>query len=136
MTLLAIELSSLKPDAYLPIITQTLEAVESHLYIVIFLTPDLLPKLDSPAKRAGLFHPLQDLISALYICTASKTEIPCDIIFSDWCGYDLAAETWEYSILSLPDCIFEFWSEVDYSFTRNCESVTQVNNVCTDNNLS
>src|SRR5271154_2641752 len=77
MTLLAIELSSLKPDAYIPIIIQTLQTVESRLYIVVFLTPDFLPKLDSPAKRAGLFHPLQELISALYICTASKTETPC-----------------------------------------------------------
>ena len=103
MTALAIELGSFSCEAYLPIITQTLQNVDSQLYIVIFLSPSFLPKLDTPAKRAGVCKPLQDLISALYVCTASRTEISCDIIFSDWCGYSLENEIWEYSVLSIPE---------------------------------
>jgi hypothetical protein len=105
MTLLAIELGSLDPEPYIPIINQALNAVESHLYIVVFLSPELLPKLDSPAKRAGHWQPLQQLISALYVSTASKQEIECEIIFGDWCGYRLEDEVWEYTILNIPECI-------------------------------
>src|SRR5437762_789141 len=105
MTLLAIELGSLNSDIYIPIIKESLENVDSQLYIAIFLTPELLSKLDSPAKRAGRCQLLQELISALYVCTAAKPEISCDIIFSDWCGYPLAEEIWEYSLLSIPECI-------------------------------
>ena len=104
MTLLAIELGSLNSEIYIPIIKQTLQNVDSQLYIVIFLTPELLSKLNSPAKRAGRCQRLQELISALYVCTATKREISCDIIFADWCGYSLPEETWEYSILSIPEC--------------------------------
>ena len=104
MTLLAIELGSLHSEIYTPIIKQTLQNVDSQLYIVIFLTPELLSKLNSPAKRAGRCQRLQELISALYVCTAAKSEISCDIIFTDWCGYSLADETWEYSTLSIPEC--------------------------------
>src|SRR5947207_14336486 len=98
MTLLAIELCSLNSDIYVPIIKETLKNVDAQLYVVIFLTPELLSKLDSSAKRAARFQVLRELISALYICTAAKPEISCDIIFSDWCGYSLAEEIWEYNI--------------------------------------
>src|SRR5437773_9319560 len=101
MTLLAIELGSLNPETYIPIIIQALQDVESHLYIVIFLTRELLTKLDSPAKRAGRSQHLQELISAFYVCTASRMEILCDVIFADWCGYSLAGETWEYTTLMI-----------------------------------
>ena len=103
MMLLAIELGSLNPEPYIPIIIQTLRNVNSHLYIVIFLTRKLLPKLDSPAKRAGRSQHLQELISAFYVCTASRMEISCDIVFADWCGYSLAGETWEYTTLNIPE---------------------------------
>jgi len=108
MTLLAIELGSLNPEPYIPIINQALNTVESHLYIVVFLSSELLPKLDSSAKRAGHWQPLQQLISVLYVSTASKQEIQCDIIFADWCGYQLEDEIWEYSILNIPECKIPF----------------------------
>lgn len=102
--LLAIELGSLNSEIYIPIIKETLQNVDAQLYIVIFLTPELLSKLNSPAKRAGRCQRLQELISAFYVCTAAKTKISCDIIFADWCGYSLTEETWEYDILSIPEC--------------------------------
>jgi len=106
MTLLAIELGSLKPEPYLPILQQTLNTIKSkRLYIVILLAPELLMKLDTPAKRVGRFKPLQSLISALYVCTAAKPEVNCDIVFADWCGYSLSEEKWNYSVLSLPECL-------------------------------
>lgn len=104
MTLLAIEVGSFNAEAYIPIIKQTLQNVDSQLYVVIFLSPELLSKLDTPAKRAGQCKPLQTLISELYICTASKMEISCDIIFANWCGYSLEDEIWEYSVLNIPEC--------------------------------
>jgi len=112
MTLLAIELGSLNPDPYVPIITQALETVESHLYIVIFLSPELLPKLNSPAKRAGQWQPLQQLISTLYVSTASKPDIFYDIMFADWCGYQLEDEGWEYSALNIPECMVPLLQEL------------------------
>ena len=105
MTLLAIELGSLNPEPYIPIIAQALQTVESHLYVVIFLSPELLPKLNSPAKRAGQWQPLQQLISTLYVSTASKPHVFCDIIFADWCGYQFEDEVWEYSVLNIPECM-------------------------------
>jgi hypothetical protein len=105
MALLAIELGSLNPEPYIPIITQALQAVESHLYVVIFLSPELLPKLNSPAKRAGQWQPLQQLISTLYVSTASKPDVFCDVIFADWCRYQLEDEFWEYSVLNIPECM-------------------------------
>src|SRR5271155_2200877 len=105
MTLLAIEMGSLNPEPYIPIITQALQTVESHLYIVIFLSPELLPKLNSPTKRARQWQPLQQLISTFYVSTASKLEVFCDILFADWCGYQLEDEVWEYSILNIPECM-------------------------------
>jgi hypothetical protein len=102
--LLAIELGSLNSEIYVPTIKQNIQNADAQLYIVIFLAPELLSKLNSPAKRAGRYQHLQELISALYVCTAAKTEMSCDIIFADWCGYSLAEETWEYSILSIPEC--------------------------------
>jgi len=105
MTLLAIELGSLNPEPYIPIITQALETVESCLHIVIFLSPKLAPTLDSPAKRAAQWEPLQQLISTLYVSTVSKPSF-CDIIFADWCGYHLEDQVWEYSLLNIPECKF------------------------------
>jgi hypothetical protein len=105
MTLLAIELGSLNPESYIPIITQALQTVELHLYVVIFLSPEIVPKLNSPAKRAEQWQPLQQLISTLYVSTASKADVFCDIIFADWCGYRLEDETWEHSILNIPECM-------------------------------
>jgi len=105
MTLLAIELGSLKPEPYIPIITQALQTVESHLYIVIFLSPELVSTLDSPSKRAGQWQPLQQLISTLYVSTVSKP-IFCEIIFADWCGYQLGDKVWEYNLLNIPECKF------------------------------
>jgi hypothetical protein len=106
MTLLAIEGSSLTPEAYIPIIKQTLDNVESKsLYVVIYLTPELLSTLDSPAKRVGQYKHLQELLSALYVSTATQSGISCNIIFADWCGYALEEELWDYSILSIPECI-------------------------------
>lgn len=104
MTLLAIELGSLNPEPCIPILAQTLETLESkRLYVVIYLTPELLTKLNTPAKRVGRYQALQALISALYVCTASKPTVNCDIIFADWCGYALEEEEWDYSILSIPE---------------------------------
>ena len=103
MTLLAIELVSLNPESCFPIIKQALHTVELHLYIVVFLSPELLQRLDSPAKRAGLWDPLQRLISALYVSTASKPDVACDVIFADWCGYRLEDEMWEYRVLNVPE---------------------------------
>ena len=104
MTLLAIEFESLNSEPYIPLITQILETVELRLYIVIYLCPELRSKLDSSAKRVGHYNTLQKLVSSLYICTASNTEASCDIVFADWCGYDLAGELWEYNALSIPEC--------------------------------
>jgi hypothetical protein len=105
MTVLAIELGSLNPEPYIPIITHALQTVESNLYVVIFLSPELIPKLNSPAKRAGQWQPLQQLISTLYVSTASKPDVFCDVIFADWCGYQLEDEFWEYSVLNIPECV-------------------------------
>jgi len=105
MTLLAIELSSLKPEPYFPILEQTLSNIESKtLNVVIFLTSELLSKLDTPAKRVARYKPLQAFISSFYVYTAANREINCDIIFADWCGYPLEEEEWDYTILSLPEC--------------------------------
>jgi len=106
MTLLAIELGSLNLEPYIPIITQALQTVESHLYVVIFLYPEFVPNLNSPAKRAGQWQPLQQLISTLYVSTASKPDVFCDILIADWCGYQLENEIWEYSVLNIPECMF------------------------------
>ena len=104
MTLLAIEVGSLKPEEYIPILEQILETLESkRLCVVIYLTPELLTQLDTPAKRVGRYQALQALISALYVCTASKSTVNCDIIFADWCGYALEEEEWDYTILSIPE---------------------------------
>jgi hypothetical protein len=105
MTLLALELGSLHPEIPIPIIKQTLKHIESRLYIVIFFTQDLVSELDTPAKRAGQFKQLQDLVSGLYVCTAAETELPCSVVFADWCGYSLQEETWEYNILFIPECM-------------------------------
>lgn len=105
MSLLAIELGSLDPEPYTAIIRRILENIDSsYVYIVIYSTPDLHPKLNSPAKRAGRFQQLQKLISAFYVCTAIKMETACDIVFADWCGYSLEDEIWEYSVLNFPEC--------------------------------
>ena len=29
----------------------------------------------------------------------------CDVVFRDWCGYSLEEEVWEYTTLSLPECM-------------------------------
>jgi len=137
MTLLAIELASLNSEPYIPIIKQALDTVESHLYIVVFLSPDLLPKLNSSAKRAGYWQPLQQLISALYVSTAAKPEIQCDIIFADWCGYQLESEIWEYSVLNIPECTqFSPSSRINGSVARNCHEITEIESVCADSNIS
>jgi hypothetical protein len=104
MMVLAIELGCLNSAAYIPTIEQTIQHVDSssEFYILIFLTPSLLSKLDTPAKRAGHYKLLQEFISALYVST-TKTEVSCNIIFADWCGYPLENEIWEYSILSIPE---------------------------------
>jgi hypothetical protein len=135
MSLLAIELESLNSAEYVPIIKQTLENDELRLYIVIYLTPELRSKLDSPAKRAGHFQRLQELISALYICTASKTEISCDVIFADWCGYSLEEEVWEYSVLNIPECMSIEVMRLIGSIPWYCHSTTAINFICTHNNL-
>lgn len=88
----------------MPIISRTLETEESRLYVIIFLHSELRSKLNSPAKRAGHYASLQKLVSALYICAASKMEVSCDVIFADWCGYDPVEEIWDYSVLRTPEC--------------------------------
>jgi len=105
MRLLALELGSLEPAIPISTINRTLKSVESRLCIVIFLTPELLAQLDSPPKRASHFKQLQELVSALYICTTAETDSPCNIIFADWCGYSLQKEAWEYTVLSIPECM-------------------------------
>ena len=107
MTLLALEINCLSPDAYIPILHQTLSTnLDSQsLCMVIFLSEELKRDLDSPAKRVGRFRELQDLISGLYVASAVKVDVSCDIVFGDWCGYRLDEEVWDYSILSLPECI-------------------------------
>jgi hypothetical protein len=105
MTLLALELGSLHPEIPIPIIKQTLKRIESRLYIVIFFTPDRISELDTPAKQAGQFKRLQDLVSGLYICTAAETELPCSVVFADWCGYSLQEDTWGYNVLFIPECM-------------------------------
>jgi len=105
MRLLALELGSLQAAIPISTINRALKSVESRLCVVIFLAPELLAQLDSPTKRAGHFKLLQELVSELYICTTAKTDGPCDIIFADWCGYSLQEETWEYTVLSIPECM-------------------------------
>jgi len=108
MRLLALELGSLQAAIPIATIKQTLQNIESRLCIVIFLTPDLLAQLDSPRKRSGHFKQLHEFVSALYICTAAETDSPCDVIFGDWCGYSLQEETWEYTVLSIPECMSSY----------------------------
>ena len=134
--LLAIELGSLNSAACIPIIEQTIQSVDSssEFYILIFLNPSLLSQLDSPAKRAGQYKPLQKLISALYVST-TKTKVSCDIIFADWCGYSLENEIWEYSTLTIPEGM-EFDDLRNARFARNCRAITEVEYVCADNDIS
>jgi len=99
MTLLAIELGSLNPESCIPLLKQALDDTESTLQVLIYLIPELLSKLDTPAKRAGRIKGLQELLSALYVCSASKADVSCDIIFADWCGYKVEHEIWEYNTL-------------------------------------
>lgn len=110
MTLLAIEGSSLRPEAYIPIIKQTLGTIETKsLYVIIYLIPELRSKLDSPAKRVGQYKHIQALVSALYVSTASNSGVSCNIVFADWCGYTLEEELWDFSILCIPECTFDVW---------------------------
>jgi hypothetical protein len=110
MSVLAIEGSSLKPEEYIPIIKQTLETIETKcLNIVIYLTPKLQSNLDTPAKRSGQYKHIQELVSALYVSSASNRGVSCNIIFADWCGYTLEEELWEYTILYIPECISYVW---------------------------
>src|SRR5579859_6453800 len=108
MTLVALQVSSLTPEPYIAILKQTLSTnIESKsLCIVIFLSNQLRRELDSPAKRAGHFKQLQELVSGLYVASALKQDVNCDIVFRDCCGYELDKEVWEYTILSLPECTF------------------------------
>jgi hypothetical protein len=97
MSLLAFELGSLDPESCIPLLKQALEVIKSkELRVLIYLVPELLSKLDSAAKRAGRIQSLQKLISALYICSASNVDVSCDIIFADWCGYQVEKEIWDY----------------------------------------
>ena len=103
MTLLAIELRSLNSAHYIPIIEQTIQNATSYVRIVLFLVPELRLAFDSAAKRAARFTPLQQFISALYVCCAAKREGSCDIVFADWCGYAIEAEVWNYETLHVPE---------------------------------
>ena len=107
MTLLALEVGSLSPDPYIPILHQTLATNldSTNLCIVIFLSEELRRDLDSSSKRAGHFSQLQEFISKLYVASAVNVDVNCDLVFADWCGYPLEEEIWDYSILSLPECI-------------------------------
>ena len=107
MTLLALEVGSLSPDLYIPILQQTLATNldSTNLCIVIFLSEELKRDLDSSSKRAGHFSQLQEFISRLYVASAVNVDVNCDLVFADWCGYSLEEEIWDYSILSLPECI-------------------------------
>jgi hypothetical protein len=106
MTLLAIEGNSLKPEGYIPIIKQTLGTIETkYLNIVIYLAPEIRSHLDTPAKRVGQHQHIQELVSALYVSSATNRGVSCNIIFADWCGYALEEELWDYSILCIPECI-------------------------------
>lgn len=107
MTLLALEISSLSPDPYIPILHQTLATNldSANLCIVLFLSEELKRNLDSSSKRAGHFSQLQEFVSRLYVASAVKVDVICDLVFGDWCGYLLEEEVWDYSILSLPECI-------------------------------
>jgi subtilase family serine protease len=108
-TLLAIEVSSLTPDPYIAILQQTLatDNDSSSLCIVLFLSDELRRTLNSPAKRAGRGHfkQLQQFISGLYVASAAKVDVSCDVVFADWCGYSLEEEVWEYTTLTLPECM-------------------------------
>jgi len=108
-TLLAIEVSSLTPDPYIAILQQTLatDTDSSSLCIVLFLSDELRRTLNSPAKRAGhsSFKQLQQFTSGLYVASAAKVDVSCDVVFRDWCGYALEEEVWEYTTLSLPECM-------------------------------
>jgi hypothetical protein len=106
MTLLAIELGSLDPESCIPLLKQALDDTESTLQVLIYLIPELLSKLDTPAKRAGRIKGLQELLSALYVCSASKADTSCDIIFADWCGYKLENQIWEYHTLYTAGTLF------------------------------
>jgi hypothetical protein len=44
-------------------------------------------------------------LSERYVSTASKPDVFCDVIFADWCGYQLEDEFWEYSVLNIPECM-------------------------------
>src|SRR5579859_6104192 len=133
MTLLTLELSSLNPQPYAFIIKQTLSTLESsYLHIVVFLTPELLPKLNTPAKRAGRSNELQKLISALYIATSTKLDLSCNVIFAVWCGYALDQETWEYTLLSIPECTSPFKMCIDGSITEYCRAITTVYRINSD----
>ena len=105
MTLLAIEVSSLTPDPYIAILQQTLatDSDSSSLCIVIFLGDGLRRTLNSPAKRADHFKQLQQVTSGLYVASAAKVDVSCDVVFRDCCGYSLEEEVWEYTTLSLPE---------------------------------
>jgi hypothetical protein len=106
MTLLAVELGSLDPESCTPLLKQALDNTESTLQVLIYLIPELLSKLDTPAKRAGRIRALQELLSALYVCSASKADASCNIIFADWCGYKVENETWEYHTLCTAGTLF------------------------------
>jgi hypothetical protein len=108
MTLLAIELRSLNSAHYIPIIEETIGngASTSHVRIILLLAPDLRSLLDTAAKRAAHFPALQAFISALYVCCTAN--VPCDIIFADWCGYAIEQEVWDYSVLYVPQGMFVF----------------------------
>jgi hypothetical protein len=108
MTLLAIQLGSLDPEPCLPLLKRALEQ-NTNLRVLIFFTSSILSKLDSAAKRSGQVKALQDFLSALYICSATKFEVSCDIIFANWCGYPVEEEIWEYSVLYTSGIVFFAW---------------------------
>jgi hypothetical protein len=137
MSLLALELGSLHPEIPIPIIKQTLKHIESKLYIVIFFTPDFASQLNTPAKRAGQFKQLQDLVSGLYVCTAAETELPCTVVFADWCGYSVREETWEYNVLFIPECSNPpSEAGVDGSDAGDGSEITKVKVLCEDSHVS
>jgi hypothetical protein len=98
-------LGSFNAHPLVPVIKNVLETVSTRLLVVIFFSPDFVTQVNSPAKRTANFKPLQDLVSMLYLCTASRMDISTDVIFADWCGYDISQEVWQYSTLNVPEGI-------------------------------
>jgi hypothetical protein len=104
MTLLAIDLHSLNSRECLPLLNSVLKGTHSgSLTVVIFLRDRIRGQLDTPAKRVARYKSLQRFLAEVYVCSATgNTRV--DVVFKDWCGYELTEEEWDYETVYVPEC--------------------------------